>query len=100
MTESRRVRGNGGLISALPDGVCSATAVNLAILVQDDVSFQVSVIVVCGVVVGYDPRWDPQAAQDCREEGQEMEKRSNVVSYNSFRLRLQVTVLQVLKTAA
>lgn len=89
MTESRRVRGNGGLIRALPDGVFSATAVNLAILVQDDVGFQVSVIVVCRVVVGYDPRWDPQAAQDCREEGQEMEKRSHVVSYNRFWLWLR-----------
>lgn len=51
---------------------------------QDDVGLQVSVIVVCGVVVSYDPRWDPQAAQDCREEGQEMEERSNVISYKWF----------------
>lgn len=49
----------------LPDGVSGAAAVDLAILVQDDVGFQVSVVVVCGVVVGDDPRGDPQAAQDC-----------------------------------
>lgn len=80
----------------LPDGVSGAAAVDLAVLVQDDVGFQVSVIVVCGVVVGHDPRWDPQAAQDCREEGQEMGKRVK----SRFRPLPRVTVLQVLKTAA
>lgn len=41
--------------AGLPDGVSSATAVDLAIFVQDDVGLQVPVIVVRGVVVGYDP---------------------------------------------
>lgn len=35
----------------LPDGVFSAAAVDSAVVMQDDVGFQVSVIVVCGIVV-------------------------------------------------
>lgn len=48
----------------LPDGVFSATAVDPAVVMQDDVSFQVSIIVVSGVVVGDNPRWDAQTTQD------------------------------------
>lgn len=39
----------------LPDGVFSASAVDPAVVMQDDVSFQVSIIVVSGVVVGDNP---------------------------------------------
>lgn len=48
----------------LPDGVFSASAVDPAVVMQDDVSFQVSIIVVSGVVVGDNPRWDAQTTQD------------------------------------
>lgn len=42
----------------LPDRVFSATAVNPAVLMKDDISFQVSIIVVSRVVVGDNSGWD------------------------------------------
>jgi len=48
----------------LPDGVSGADAVDPAVLVQDDVGLQVSVVVVSGEVVCDDPRRDAQTAQD------------------------------------
>lgn len=51
-------------VNVLPDRVFSATAVDPAVVLQDDVSFQVSVVVVSGVVVGHNPRWDAQTTQD------------------------------------
>lgn len=51
----------------LPDRVSGATAVDPAVLIQDDVSLQVSIVVVSGVEVGDDPRWDAQTAQDWRK---------------------------------
>lgn len=48
----------------LPDRVFGATAVDPAVLMQDDVSFQVSIIVVSRVVVGDNSGWDAQTAQD------------------------------------
>lgn len=48
----------------LPDRVSGATAVDPAVLVQDDISLQVSIVVMSGVVIGDDPGWDAQTAQD------------------------------------
>lgn len=49
---------------ALPDRVFSVIAVNPAVLMKDDVSFQVSIIVVSRVVVGDNSGWDAQTTQD------------------------------------
>lgn len=48
----------------LPDRVFCATAVDPAVVLQDDVSFQVSIVVVSRVVVGHNPWWDAQTTQD------------------------------------
>lgn len=49
---------------ALPDRISGATAIDPAAFIEDDVSFQVSIVVVSGEVVGDDPSRNPQAAQD------------------------------------
>lgn len=54
----------------LPDGVLGAVAVNPAVLVQDDVSLQVPVVVMGRVEVGDDAGRDAQAAQDWDTERQ------------------------------
>ena len=51
----------------IPDRVFGAIAVDSAVLVQDDVHLQVSIVVVSGVEVGDDPRWDAQTAQDWKQ---------------------------------
>ena len=48
----------------VPDRVPGAVAVDPAILIQDDVSLQVSIIVMGRVVVGDDPGRDAETAQD------------------------------------
>lgn len=48
----------------LPDRIFGAIAVNPAVVMQDDVSFQVSIIVMSRVVVGDNSRWDAQTTQD------------------------------------
>lgn len=48
----------------LPDRVLGALLVNSAVLIQDDVSFQVAVIVVGREEVGDNPGGDAQTAQD------------------------------------
>ena len=53
----------------VPDRVPGAVAVNPAVLIQDDVGRQVSVVVVGRVEVCDDSGWDPQAAQKGVEDG-------------------------------
>ena len=48
----------------VPDRVLGAVVINPAIIIQDDVSLQVSIVVMGRVEVGDDPGWDAQAAQD------------------------------------
>lgn len=48
----------------VPDGVPGEVAVNPAVVVQDDVSLQVPVVVVGGVEVGDDPGWDAETAKN------------------------------------
>lgn len=56
------------LENVLPDRVSGAIAVNPAVVIQDDVHLQVSIIVMSGEVVGDDPRRDAQTAQDWNTE--------------------------------
>lgn len=49
---------------AVPDRVSCAVAVDPAVLVQDDVSLQVPIVVVSGVIVGDDSGWDAKTAQN------------------------------------
>lgn len=51
----------------VPDGVPGAIAVNLAILIQDDVSLQVSIVIMSGEVISDNTGRDTQTAQDCDE---------------------------------
>jgi len=48
----------------IPDRVPGALSVDSAILVQDYVGLQVSVVVVSRVEIGDNPGWDAQTAQD------------------------------------
>lgn len=50
--------------NVLPDRIFGATAVDPAVVMQDDVRFQVSIIVMSRVVVGDNSRWDAQTTQD------------------------------------
>jgi hypothetical protein len=52
--------------SVLPDGVLGAVLVNSAILIQDNISLQVAVVVVGREEVGDNPGGDAQTAQDWR----------------------------------
>lgn len=58
----------GYIEDVLPDRVFGAIAVDSARVIQDDVSSQVSIIVMSGVVVGNDPRWDAQTTQDYTDQ--------------------------------
>lgn len=53
---------HGKLNPVVPDGVLCAVSVNPAVLIQDDVGLQVSIVVMSRVVVGDDPRRDAQTA--------------------------------------
>lgn len=53
-----------------PDGVPGLRTVRGPIGVEDQVRLQVSSVVVSRVEVGYDPRRDAEAAQDCRDRQQ------------------------------
>lgn len=48
----------------VPDRVLGTLAVNPAVLIQDDVSLQVSIVVMGWEEVGDDPGWDAQTAQN------------------------------------
>lgn len=50
--------------NVLPDRIFGPIAVDPAVVVQDDVCFQVSIIVMSRVVVGDNSRWDAQTTQD------------------------------------
>lgn len=48
----------------IPDRIPGAFAVNLAVLIQDDVSLQVSIVVMGRVEVGDNSGWYAKTAQD------------------------------------
>lgn len=62
----------------LPDRIFSAIAIDPAIVKEDDISFQISIVVVGRVVVGHHSRWDAETTQDLTKKRKENKTKINL----------------------